>query len=158
MAKHPRMVQYLDKVQGLLKEFPTFTIQQVPWAENTHADALISPKLRRSNRKPQDITCKTTSSLADHTPALISLEKNTLKHLRSSAKFTTASVTTTLRAVTHPEGSKQQSVTFHAIGHDFGGPMPTAPAKKEMMIVATNYFTKWIEAEALSFTKEADME
>ncbi|XP_020421392.1 uncharacterized protein LOC109949701 [Prunus persica] len=40
MAKHPRMIQYLDKVQGLLKEFPTFTIQQVPRAENTHADAL----------------------------------------------------------------------------------------------------------------------
>ncbi|CAL9029568.1 unnamed protein product [Prunus brigantina] len=42
MAKHPRMVQYLDKVQGLLKEFPTFSIQQVPRAENTHADALAS--------------------------------------------------------------------------------------------------------------------
>ncbi|KAI5333485.1 hypothetical protein L3X38_023616 [Prunus dulcis] len=42
MAKHPRMIQYLDKVQGLLKELPTFTIQQVPRAENTHADALAS--------------------------------------------------------------------------------------------------------------------
>ncbi|XP_020421514.1 uncharacterized protein LOC109949767 [Prunus persica] len=42
MAKHPRMIQYLDKVQGLLKEFPTFTIQQIPRAENTHADALAS--------------------------------------------------------------------------------------------------------------------
>ncbi|VVA28493.1 Hypothetical predicted protein, partial [Prunus dulcis] len=30
MAKHPRMVQYLGKVQELLKEFPTFTIEQVP--------------------------------------------------------------------------------------------------------------------------------
>ncbi|XP_020410343.1 uncharacterized protein LOC109946540 [Prunus persica] len=45
MAKHPRMVQYLDKVQGLLKEFPTFTIQQVPRVENTHADAVVSLKL-----------------------------------------------------------------------------------------------------------------
>ncbi|CAL8136495.1 unnamed protein product [Prunus armeniaca] len=42
MAKHPRMVQYLDKVQGILKEFLTFTIQQVLWAGNTHADALAS--------------------------------------------------------------------------------------------------------------------
>ncbi|KAI5324836.1 hypothetical protein L3X38_033909 [Prunus dulcis] len=30
------------KVQGLLKEFPIFTIQQVQQAENTHADALAS--------------------------------------------------------------------------------------------------------------------
>ncbi|CAL2259683.1 unnamed protein product [Prunus armeniaca] len=30
MAKHPRMILYLDKVQELLKAFPTFTIQQVP--------------------------------------------------------------------------------------------------------------------------------
>ncbi|CAL2229564.1 unnamed protein product [Prunus armeniaca] len=42
MAKHPRMVKYLDNVQELLKEFPTFTIQQIPRAKNTHADALVS--------------------------------------------------------------------------------------------------------------------
>ncbi|CAL8167531.1 unnamed protein product [Prunus armeniaca] len=42
MAKHPIMIQYLDKVQELLKVFSTFTIQQVPQAENTHADALAS--------------------------------------------------------------------------------------------------------------------
>ncbi|CAL2258019.1 unnamed protein product [Prunus armeniaca] len=30
MAKHLRMILYLDKVQELLKAFPTFTIQQVP--------------------------------------------------------------------------------------------------------------------------------
>ncbi|CAL2264625.1 unnamed protein product [Prunus armeniaca] len=41
---------------------------------------------------------------------------------------------------------------------DLVGPLPPVPAKKEMMIVATNYFTKWIEAEALSSTKEADVE
>ncbi|KAI5317142.1 hypothetical protein L3X38_036849 [Prunus dulcis] len=42
MAKHPRMILYLDKVQELLKAFPTFTIQQVLRAENAHADALAS--------------------------------------------------------------------------------------------------------------------
>ncbi|KAI5335001.1 hypothetical protein L3X38_025134 [Prunus dulcis] len=35
--------------------------------------------------------------------------------------------------------------------------MPPAPAKKDMMIVATDYFTKWIEAAAISSTKEADV-
>ncbi|KAI5341618.1 hypothetical protein L3X38_009493 [Prunus dulcis] len=42
MAKHPRMILCLDKVQELLMAFPTFTIQQVPRAENAHADALES--------------------------------------------------------------------------------------------------------------------
>ncbi|XP_034200611.1 uncharacterized protein LOC117615606 [Prunus dulcis] len=42
MAKHPRMILYLDKVQELLKAFPTFTIQQVRRAENAHVDPLAS--------------------------------------------------------------------------------------------------------------------
>ncbi|CAL2256026.1 unnamed protein product [Prunus armeniaca] len=37
-------------------------------------------------------------------------------------------------------------------------PVPPAPAKKDTMIVVIDYFTKWIEAEALSSTKEADVE
>ncbi|KAI5328165.1 hypothetical protein L3X38_027561 [Prunus dulcis] len=36
------MILYVDKVQELLKAFPTFTIQQVPRTENAHADALAS--------------------------------------------------------------------------------------------------------------------
>ncbi|KAI5339157.1 hypothetical protein L3X38_018429 [Prunus dulcis] len=46
--------------------------------------------------------------------------------------------------VTRLEGSKR--------------PMPTAPAKKEMMIVAIENFIKWINAETLSSTKEVDVE
>ncbi|KAI5326922.1 hypothetical protein L3X38_026318 [Prunus dulcis] len=42
MAKQLRMIQYLEKFQTLLKEFPTFIIKQVPQIENTHADALAS--------------------------------------------------------------------------------------------------------------------
>ncbi|KAI5343737.1 hypothetical protein L3X38_011613 [Prunus dulcis] len=49
--------------------------------------------------------------------------------------------------------STKQFMVIHAVGL-----MPNAPAKKEMMIVATDYFTKWIEAEALSSTKEVDVE
>ncbi|XP_008245026.1 PREDICTED: uncharacterized protein K02A2.6-like [Prunus mume] len=37
---------------------------------------------------------------------------------------------------------------------DLVGPMSSAPTKKDMMIVTTDYFTKWIEAEVLSSTKE----
>lgn len=38
------------------------------------------------------------------------------------------------------------------------GPMLQSPIEKNIMIVATNYFTKWIEAESLSYTKKVDVE
>ena len=41
---------------------------------------------------------------------------------------------------------------------DIVGLLPPVPAKKNMMIVPTDYFTKWIEAETLSSIKEADVE
>ncbi|CAL2257355.1 unnamed protein product [Prunus armeniaca] len=55
--------------------------------------------------------------------------------------------------VYHPQNSPWP---FMQWAIDLVGPLPPAPAKKEMMIVTTDYFTKLIEAEALSFTKEAD--
>lgn len=49
-------------------------------------------------------------------------------------------------------------MAIHAMGIDLVGSMLPAAAKKDMMIVITDYFTKWIEAEALFSTKEADVE
>lgn len=40
MAKHMKMIHYLDKVQELLKAFITYSLTQVPWMENAHIDAL----------------------------------------------------------------------------------------------------------------------
>ncbi|CAL2237148.1 unnamed protein product [Prunus armeniaca] len=40
---------------------------------------------------------------------------------------------------------------------DVVGLLPPVPAKKDTMIVPIDYITKWIEAEALSSIKEADV-
>ena len=39
-AKHPRMTQYLEKVRKQLEAFQTYTLTQVPRADNAHANAL----------------------------------------------------------------------------------------------------------------------
>ncbi|KAM1244767.1 hypothetical protein ACFX2I_036040 [Malus domestica] len=39
-AKHPGMAQYLEKVRRQLEAFQTYTLTQVPRADNAHADAL----------------------------------------------------------------------------------------------------------------------
>ncbi|KAM2984016.1 hypothetical protein FF2_009876 [Malus domestica] len=39
-TKHPRMAQYLEKVRQQLEAFQTYTLTQVPRADNAHTDAL----------------------------------------------------------------------------------------------------------------------
>ncbi|CAL8119129.1 unnamed protein product [Prunus armeniaca] len=60
-----------------------------------------------------------------------------------------------LAEVDHPQNSPWPFMQWVI---DLVGLLPPVPAKKDMMIVTIDYFTKWIEAEALSSIKEADVE
>ncbi|RVW17465.1 hypothetical protein CK203_085504 [Vitis vinifera] len=40
---------------------------------------------------------------------------------------------------------------------DIVGPLPAAPAQKKFLLVATDYFSKWVEAEAYASIKDKDV-
>ena len=42
-------------------------------------------------------------------------------------------------------------------GIDIIGPLPTAPTQKKLLLVATDYFNKWVEAEAFVSIKDKDV-
>ena len=46
---------------------------------------------------------------------------------------------------------------FTQWGIDIVRPLPTAPAQKKLLLVATDYFSKWIEAKAFSSIKDRDV-
>ena len=46
---------------------------------------------------------------------------------------------------------------FAQWGIDIVGPLPTAPAQKKLLWVATEYFSKWVEAKAFSSIKDRDV-
>ena len=46
---------------------------------------------------------------------------------------------------------------FAQWGIDIVGPLPTALAQKRLLLVATDYFSKWIEAESFSSIKDRDV-
>ena len=46
---------------------------------------------------------------------------------------------------------------FTQWGIDIVGPLPTAPAQKKLLLVATDYFSKWIEAEDFTSIKDKDI-
>ncbi|KAL6343061.1 hypothetical protein AAG906_017873 [Vitis piasezkii] len=45
---------------------------------------------------------------------------------------------------------------FAQWGMDIVGPLPAAPAQKKFLLVATDYFSKWVEAEAYASIKDKD--
>ncbi|KAI5335180.1 hypothetical protein L3X38_025313 [Prunus dulcis] len=255
MAKHPRMISYLDKVQELLKAFPTFTIQQVPRAENAHVDTLASlgsaldtqfirsipvehldrpsieeigptdtmqidedpswqdpiidylvngnlPMNKSEARKVQqkaaryymhgnklihishssphptcteypqtlEFPCKIHDAECGNHSGGMSLAQKALNigyfwptMYHDSAEYVKKCdrcqrykpIPNLPAKIYHPQNSPWPFMQWVI---DQVGPLPSAPAKKDMIIVATDYFTKWIEAEALSSTKEVDVE
>ena len=46
---------------------------------------------------------------------------------------------------------------FAQWGIDIVGPLHTTPAHKKLLLVATNYFSKWIEAEAFASIKDKEV-
>ena len=46
---------------------------------------------------------------------------------------------------------------FAQWGIDIVGPLPTAPAQKKLLLVASDYFSKWIEVEVFSSIKDRDV-
>ncbi|RVW99982.1 Transposon Ty3-I Gag-Pol polyprotein [Vitis vinifera] len=46
---------------------------------------------------------------------------------------------------------------FAQWGMDVVGPLPAAPAQKKFLLVATDYFSKWVEAEAYASIKDKDV-
>ena len=58
--------------------------------------------------------------------------------------------TETLNSVTSPW-------SFAQWGMDIVGPLPTAAGQKKFLLVATDYFSKWVEAEAYASIKDKDV-
>ena len=46
---------------------------------------------------------------------------------------------------------------FAQWGMDIMGPLPITPAQKKLLLVATDYFNKWIEAEAFASFKDKEI-
>ena len=53
--------------------------------------------------------------------------------------------------------SISSSWPFAQWGIDIVGPFPTAPAQKKLLLVITDYFSKWIEADAFASIKDRDV-
>ena len=66
-------------------------------------------------------------------------------------------MSTILKSSTQDLISISSPWSFAQWGIDIVCPFPTAPAKKKLLLVATDYFSKWIEADAYASIKDRDV-
>ncbi|GJY43459.1 reverse transcriptase domain-containing protein [Tanacetum coccineum] len=163
VAKESGMVQYLEKVKGLTSNFKEFSIKQVQWSENKKADALskiastsfahISKQVLMEELKEKSINEKEVLAVVEEeghtwmTPVYEYLTKEILPEDKKKA-----------RVVRHKASrNPQQNLTFitspwpfYKWGFDIAGLFPEGLGKVKFLIVAIDYFTKWIEAKPVT--------
>nr|GFA48608.1 reverse transcriptase domain-containing protein [Tanacetum cinerariifolium] len=141
VAKDDNMIKYLDITKGLVSGFKTFSISQVPRSKNKKADALS----------------KIASTSFAH------LSKQVLVEVLETKSITGKEVI----AVIEEEGGTEALPQGPPIRINGGNPLQTIipytmvkmrrtttsriwPGKVKFLIVAMDYFTKWIEAKAVA--------
>nr|GEW28385.1 reverse transcriptase domain-containing protein [Tanacetum cinerariifolium] len=120
VAKEENMIKYLDKVKSLVSGFTNFFISQVPQSKNKKADALSKIAL------------------------------TSFTHLSKQAVVPYAVVKMCWTTPGGPLTPITAPWPFYKWGIDIAGPFSEGPSKVKFLIVAMDYFTKWIEAKAVA--------
>nr|GFA59379.1 reverse transcriptase domain-containing protein [Tanacetum cinerariifolium] len=173
IAKEDNMIKYLDIAKGLVSGFKTFSICQVPRSKNKKADALskiastsfahLSKQVLVEVLETKSITAKEVTAIIEKegptwmTELVNYLKEGTLPEDEKKARKLRLKARHDCqihRPVTrHP----QQTLTpitapwpFYKWGIDIAGPFPEGSGKVKFLIVAMDYFMKWIEAKAVA--------
>ncbi|GJX43375.1 reverse transcriptase domain-containing protein [Tanacetum coccineum] len=175
IAKEPGMIKYLEKVKALTSTFKEFSIKQVPRGENKKADALIphgGNPCRRKKRKARAIRRKAAryavinkilykrSFLGPWLRCVGPLQANyVLREIHEGSCSMHAGprsvVAKALRSgyywpTMHTDARKLIKECSSCQGIDIAEPFPEGPSKVKFLIVAIDYFTKWIEAKPVA--------
>ncbi|GJW97161.1 reverse transcriptase domain-containing protein [Tanacetum coccineum] len=163
VAKELGMVQYLEKVKAHANNFREFSIKQVPRSENKKEDALsriastsfahLSKQVLVEKLKEKSIHEKEVLTIVEEegrtwmTPICEYLTKEILPKDKKKARAVhrKASRYTMVNGTLY-----KKSFLGPCSGIDIAGPFPEGPGKVKFLIVAIDYFTKWIEAKPVA--------
>nr|CAN67947.1 hypothetical protein VITISV_002483 [Vitis vinifera] len=179
-AKDERMARYLTKVRDTLQRFTEWTIEKIKRTENGRADALagIAASLPIKEAILLPIHVQTNPSWTED--IIRYLQTGTLPKKPKQAHKTRAlyvlaelhegvcgnhSGGRSLAHRAHLQGYYWPTMKKDATAYvkkcdkcmDIVGPLPAAAAQKKFLLVATDYLSKWVEAEAYASIKDKDL-
>ncbi|RVW53334.1 hypothetical protein CK203_088507 [Vitis vinifera] len=186
-AKDARMARYLAKVRNTLQQFTEWTIEKIKRADNRRADALAgiaaSLPIKEAillpihNISGQDSTRRSQTGTQSPVQAArftligghLYKRSFTGPYLRclghSEAQYVLAELHEGICG--NHSGGRSLAHRAHSQGYywptmkkdaaAYWDPLPAAPAQKKFLLVATDYFSKWVEAEAYASIKDKDV-
>ncbi|GJZ09599.1 reverse transcriptase domain-containing protein [Tanacetum coccineum] len=176
VAKEENMVKYLEKTNSLVSGFDSFSISHVSRSKNKKADALskiastsfahLSKQVLVEILNEKSINGKEVATVVEEeeptwmTPIVLFLETMATILLANHApRYVGDTIHKCKDCQIHRPVPRepQQPLTpitapwpFYKWGIDIAGPFPEGPRKVKFLIVAMDYFTKWIEAKAVA--------
>ncbi|GJW50307.1 reverse transcriptase domain-containing protein [Tanacetum coccineum] len=151
IAKESGMVQYLKKVRTLASNFKKFLIKQVPGSENKKADALSKIASTSFAHLTKQHACRNKIRGRKSNTNKILLANNAHGCKENNSRMP--------RLPGSPPRAKEPAIKtdshhlampFYKWGIDISGPFREGPGKVKFLIVAIDYFTKWIEAKPVA--------
>ncbi|KAI5315154.1 hypothetical protein L3X38_044330 [Prunus dulcis] len=154
-AKDASMHAYLSTALQLLQSFRAYEIKQIHRGENSHADALarlasaINDKV--GGKVPVEILAQPSTVVLRN---VYRTDANSLvKKCDKCQRFGNV-----LHIPAEPLTPIVSPWPFAQWGLDLIGPMPQGKGQVKYVVVAVDYFTKWVEAEPLATITAAKME
>ncbi|GKC66764.1 reverse transcriptase domain-containing protein [Tanacetum coccineum] len=132
------MIRYLEKVRTLTSSFKAFLIRQIPRSENKKADALSKIAFTSFAHLSKQVLVKELKEKS------IS-EVEILAVVEEEGDTWMTPIFEYLKDETLPADLKKARA-----GIDIAGPFQEGPGKVNFLIVAMDYFTKWIEAKPVA--------
>ncbi|XP_075473428.1 uncharacterized protein LOC142504447 [Primulina tabacum] len=166
-AKDDKMLKYLRLIRAQAESFMDWSIEQVPREENSEADALAKMAASLSEVNTREVLHITRLVLSTEeeaspmpedswmTPLIAYITNHELpkdkaraqKIKRQPPSYSPATLMKPIWA----------SCPFDQWGMDIVGPFPVARAQKKFLLVAVDYFSKWVEAEPLAKITEQEV-
>nr|GEY49861.1 reverse transcriptase domain-containing protein [Tanacetum cinerariifolium] len=136
--KEDNMIKYMEITKGLVRRFKTFSISLVPRSRNKKADALskiTSTSFAHLSKQVLVEVLETKSITGKEVTSLIEEEGPT---------WMTELVNYLKEGILPGDEKEARKLRLKA------RPFPEGPGKVKFLIVAMDYFTKWIEAKAVA--------
>nr|GEU82160.1 reverse transcriptase domain-containing protein [Tanacetum cinerariifolium] len=162
VAKEADMICYLEKVKALTGSFKAFSIKQIPRSDNKKADALskIASMHRplKANYVQREIH-EGSCSMHAGTRFVMAKALRTGYYWPNMHKEARTLIRACQDCQVHKPVPRnpQQKLTpitspwpFYKWRIDIAGPFPEGPGKVKFLIVAMDYFTKWIEVKPVA--------